>query len=335
MAERYATQSGIWEAATFGGTLPDVGDTVHANNYTVTVDRNITVTALSTRAGTTAAAGGGFTASVADVTINAHLYAGTSNCLGYNATAGTLTLNGNCYGSNTTGSAYALNHNSPRPLIMTGNCYGGSVTSSIAAVVVDTGDMTVYGHLYGGSASGGTCHGLRWVNNGSGVFRLFGNCYGATAGTNSGGFSGAATSTSAPAYIYGSCFGDVGPGLTISTAGHVYVFGDATGGTAYNCGGLWISGSSTGNIYLYGTARSSATGVGPGAYNNSTGSACILVQAAEIGEGGGWPLYGKVVFNDLNNVSFGIRDVAGTLKTIGVKGSRGPFRTRQVFGGRT
>jgi len=334
MAERYATQSGIWEAATFGGTLPDVGDTVHANNYTVTVDRSIHVTAISTRPGAVAVAGGGFTFSTPNITATCNAYAGTTNCIGYNASSGTLNLIGNMYGSNTTGSAYALNHNSAGELILTGNCYGGSVTSSIAAVAVSTGGATIYGHLYGGSASGGSSHGFRWVNNGSGIFRLFGHCYGATAGTNSGGFSGAGLATS-PAYIYGNCFGDVGPGLTISTAGNVYVFGDATGGTVYNCGGLWISGSSTGNIYLYGTARSSPTGKGPGAYNSSTGAACISVQAAETGAGGGWPLYGKVIFNDLSNVAFGVRNVSGTLKSIGVKGSRGPFRTRQVFGGLT
>ena len=48
MAERYATQSGLWEAATFnGGTLPGAGDTVHANGYTVTVDQSFSVSAIS------------------------------------------------------------------------------------------------------------------------------------------------------------------------------------------------------------------------------------------------------------------------------------------------
>lgn len=253
MAERYAVQSGSWIAATFdGGTLPGEGDVVYANGYTVSVNVSIVVAALSTRAGTTAVAGGVFNASASDLTLRCDLYGGGTNCLQISTASGTTQIYGKAYGSGTTSSTYALR--------ITG---AGSVN------------------------------------------------------------------------MYGSIFGDIGHGAVITSTGHLSVYGDAIGGVAYTCTGLHITGSSSGNIYLYGTARSHGSGVGPGAINASTGAACILIQAAEMGAGTGWPIGGKVYFNDLSNLTVGVRNAAGTLRTIGIKGSRGPFRTRQVFGGLT
>lgn len=253
MAERYAVATGNWSSlATWNGgaSLPGVGDTVHANVYTVTIDQDIEVTALSTRPGTTAVAGGGFTVSATGRTLRCNLYSGTTNCLTVTATTGTTSIYGKAYGSDTTASTYALR------------------------------------------------------NTAAGLVSFF-----------------------------GPVFGDVGHGGVITSTGHLYVYGDSIGGVAYNCTALHITGSSSGNIYLYGTARSHGSGVGPGVLNASTGSACILIQAAEVGAGTGWPIGGKVYFNDLNNLTVGVRNAAGTIRTIGIKGSRGPFRTRRVFGG--
>jgi len=247
MAERYAVATGIWEAATFnGGTLPAVDDTVHANGYTVTVDQDIAVAALSTRVGATAVAGGGFSA-ISGVTITANLYAGTNHCLACSGSTGTRVVYGTAYGSNTTSSVYALRNTGAANVVM-----------------------------------------------------------------------------------YGNVFADVGRGANITSTGHLYVYGDATGGAAYDISGLLLSGTSTGNIYLYGTARSSATGVGAGAYNSSIGTGCILIQAAETGAGGGWPYIGKVLYHDLNNLTLGVRNAAGTLKTIGVL-PHSSFSTPRAF----
>ncbi len=253
MAERYAVTTGLWTAATFnGGTLPAVDDTVYANGYTVTLDQDITVAALSTRVGAIAVAGGEFIASTAGRTLRCNLYSGTTNCLTVTATTGTTSIYGKAYGSDTTASTYALR------------------------------------------------------NTAAGLVSFF-----------------------------GLVCGDIGHGAVITSTGHLYVYGDSVGGVAYNCTGLHITGSSSGNIYLYGTSRSHGSGLGPGALNASTGSACILIQAAEQGAGTGWPIAGKVLFHDLSNITLGVRNSAGTLRTIGIKGSRGPFRTRQVFGGLT
>lgn len=62
MALRYAVASGNWSStATWnGGTLPTSADDVYSNNFTVTVDQNVTVLSLRNTAGSPAVAGGIF-----------------------------------------------------------------------------------------------------------------------------------------------------------------------------------------------------------------------------------------------------------------------------------
>ena len=62
MALRYAVASGNWsDTATWnGGTLPTSADDVYSNNFTVTIDQNITVLSLRNTAGSPAVAGGKF-----------------------------------------------------------------------------------------------------------------------------------------------------------------------------------------------------------------------------------------------------------------------------------
>jgi len=63
MANRYAVANGNWSStATWdGGTLPGAADIVRPNGFAVTIDQNITVTALRNDASAPAAAGGTFT----------------------------------------------------------------------------------------------------------------------------------------------------------------------------------------------------------------------------------------------------------------------------------
>jgi hypothetical protein len=62
MALRYAVATGNWSnTATWdGGTLPTSADDVYANNFTVTIDQNVTVLSLRNTAGAPAVAGGIF-----------------------------------------------------------------------------------------------------------------------------------------------------------------------------------------------------------------------------------------------------------------------------------
>jgi len=323
MAERYATQSGLWEAATFdGGTLPGAGDTVHANGYTVTVDQSFSVSAISTRPGSVAVAGGGFAFSVPNLTVSCDVYAGTMTCANYSASTGTMVLTGNIYASNTTTAIGGLSHSGNGNLILTGNQYGGSVNSCNGLQITGAGTGTVYGHQYGGTSS--SCFGLRQA--GSGLYTIHGNQYGGPASLSYG-----LVGTTGSLLIYGNSFGgDSAAGISLTSVTAVTIRGDATGGIDYATPGLLLSGAANANVYLYGTARSSATGLGPGVRNASTGTGCILIQAAEQGAGGGWPIAGKVLFHDFNNITFGVRNAANTLKTIGVL-PHSSFSTPRAF----
>jgi hypothetical protein len=167
MAERYAVATGLWTAATFdGGTLPGVGDTVHANGYIVTIDQAITVAALSNRVGSIASAGGTFRVSSPGIVINADIYAGTEYTLSFTGASTSLTFNGDVFGSDTTGNAYAIYHNGTNLLVINGDVRGGSASSAIAVLVSSSGDINLFGDIYGGTAAGGSCHGLRFTGTG-------------------------------------------------------------------------------------------------------------------------------------------------------------------------
>jgi len=75
MANRYAVQDGDWsDTATWdGGTLPQAGDVVRPNGFTVTIDQDIVVDELRNDADAPAVAGGQFQ-STQNVNITADLY---------------------------------------------------------------------------------------------------------------------------------------------------------------------------------------------------------------------------------------------------------------------
>jgi hypothetical protein len=76
MANRYAVATGNWSnTATWdGGTLPQAGDDVRPNGFTVTIDQDITVTSLRNDASSPAAGGGAFVITSATTrTLNCNL----------------------------------------------------------------------------------------------------------------------------------------------------------------------------------------------------------------------------------------------------------------------
>ena len=99
MAIRFAVATGNWSStATWnGGTLPTSADDVYANNFTVTINQNVTVLSLNTTAalgvnngGTFALSGGTFNV-VADT-----IQAGSSTCLSIGSNfIGTYTITAN------------------------------------------------------------------------------------------------------------------------------------------------------------------------------------------------------------------------------------------------
>jgi len=336
MAERYATQTGNYSATSTwdGNTIPQAGDTVHPNGYTVTIDQNVTVTALSTRAGSVAAGGGYFalTDTTAGFAITADIYAVTTRCCLDIQCTGTIYIVGNVYGSDTTASAFGLNKNSDGLTILTGNAYAGTVGNS-TAISLNTASnaaFIMYGDCYASTITASSSHGVAFSCAGTSTCIVYGDVYGGAVSSNAYGISNGSTSATAPVTVYGNVYGSAAPGILISQDAPTYIYGDTIGGTGYTIAGATLHTTATGNCYVYGTARSSPTGLGPGVANNSTGASIMYVQAAEQGAGGGWPIQGKVLFNDFNNIAFGVRNAANTLKTVGVL-PHSSFSTPRAF----
>lgn len=150
MAERYAVASGNWSnTATWdGGTLPGVSDDVHAGSYAVTIDQDVTVLTLRTDSGSTAPAGGSFTA-ISGIKITA------SEAIGGNSTCLKLTNAGSRFFGNAKGSIttpYQFGIELTDGSIMVGNATGGSQFNSHGAQVTEGGILI--GNATGGSSSG-------------------------------------------------------------------------------------------------------------------------------------------------------------------------------------
>jgi hypothetical protein len=187
MALRYAVANGNWSnTATWdGGTLPTVGDDVHANGFTVTINQNITVNKISTKAESPAAAGGQFTCNAAR-TITANIEAGATTCLTNSATGITITVIGNIYGGETINArGFSLNcasNNTVTNAVIVGNLYAGSASGANAlhhlAVAGTAQNMTaqIVGNIFASTTAEGFFSNLQVVNQ----FTLIGN---ATAST--------------------------------------------------------------------------------------------------------------------------------------------------------
>ncbi len=257
MAERYAISSGSWIAARFdGGTLPGVSDDVYANNFTVTIDTNITVASLRTTAGTTAVAGGAFATS-GTRTVNADTYAGSTSCL--TLTANTHSVqNGNSFASQTTGSV-------PATIVslsccQIGNSTGGNAGSRIATSVLAGG-------LQIGNSTGG-----------SGVSTAYGTNLSAGAvqqGDSFGGTVAVGTNAAFGSIQIGNSTGGAGASGTFIAAGSIQV-GNATGGTVSGAHGSTVA---TGGYLI----QCIATGTTAGAFGVQGVAGSTVVITSEVG----------------------------------------------------
>lgn len=259
MAERYAVSAGNWVAARFdGGTLPGVGDTVHANGFAVTIDTSITVDALSTRAGAVAVAGGSFTAS-GTVTITADTYGGTTTCLSLSGF--TQKQVGDSYGS--------LTNNNARGTTMTnaakqeGDCYAGSNGGVNRDGTAATNGSIVFGNSYGGTDAA--------INGNAGIRLTTGSSH---IGDAIGGH-GIGTHMNTGSVHYGRQFGGVNFGCFVSN-GSLVITTQITAGPAK---GIQVSGGYV--ILQNGTSASDVDQVG------SNGIGATLSEFPYIIEGGG------------------------------------------------
>ena len=198
MAIRYAVATGNWSStATWnGGTLPTSADDVYANNFTVTIDQNVTVLSLNNTATTGVTANGFFDVSGSRTIVCDTIQAGPQYCLRLFSTAASSTI------------------------VLTCNTINGSITT---ASTTQTGAGIYFAGVSGVSNCNFTINGNIYTKNAPGFFSngtptnntiiVNGNIYGSDIVAN---FS---TNSHATITINGSIIGGtLGIGLQTSAA---------------------------------------------------------------------------------------------------------------------
>jgi hypothetical protein len=207
MANRYAVATGNWsDTATWdGGTLPQAGDVVRPNGFTVTIDQDVTVTELRNNAAAPAVAGGSFTLNSAGRTITATsaIAQGTVNLINASYGGGLSTIISPAIGSVSTAA------------------------EAVSVIGLAGGQLLVIGNLTGAGTGFGdpfNC-GVTLEGNGQGFqFELIGN-------TNGGGTS------------FGAGLG-IGSGYNVTVTGNVTgTAGGFAGGL--NSPGVYLIGASS------------------------------------------------------------------------------------------
>ena len=240
MANRYAVANGNWSSlATWDGgvSLPGVGDVVRPNNFTVTIDQNITVTELINNASSPAVSGGSFSLAVGyTITGNITGKSVAAACIVYSGSGGTRYIVGNITGD----TGYAVITSSQDLLVITGNI---TCTNNYKALYGPSSiNASITGNATAGTISGANAIDCAGTNNlavtGSVTSSVNNAAINATgAGTIS--INGTVTASSAFAGIVSS-----------SSSCTIIANGDLVAGSngkqpLYVNGPLWISASAT------------------------------------------------------------------------------------------
>jgi hypothetical protein len=286
MALVFATKNGNWSDTTVWntGSLPTSADDVYANNFTVTVDINVTVLTLNTRAGAPAVQGGLFQITTTNnITItatngffNSNLASG--NCVNRTISTGqsTVTLNGNV---NNGGQDNQTIVNSIGNLIINGNILTPNANGrAIRTASTSDGTITINGNIdntfsnaiavrldqaqsliVNGNVTGST--GTAISNNSSGTITITGNLTG-SAGTLIN------NSSSGPVTITGNLT-STGCVLISNLSGNITINGNITASSpvtltafATTLGTITITGNLTNNLLQSGSNLLSQTGNG-------------------------------------------------------------------------
>lgn len=249
MATRWAIATGNWSDPTKwdgGTTVPQPGDDVHANTWSITLDQDVTVASLRTTAGGSASAGGSFMVTSAR-TVNANLIGGSSHVIIVN-NGGVLTHNGTIQaGSSANACGILINQAGAVLGSHSGDVTGGGGASSqgiqiSANCVGPHGPIT--GTITGGSNA--NAHGI-WIGGG---------CDG-------------------PLVINGNVVSGVGPAIRLANAAWVNNPTMTINGNVNGTGtgtGLLVDANSNANFVINGKL----SGVlGVGAVINTTGTITI------------------------------------------------------------
>ena len=270
MAVRWAVANGNWSnAATWSGSIiPTSADNVYPNNFTVTVDQNITVLNLNNGnpgivngpvAGGTFALANGIVVTV-------------TSTPGLNPSAGTLTrITGSdtatiigIIGPGLSGTTLLISQSANA--IISGSIQGNGSTGANAITHASSGTLTITGSVRG--SSGTNAHGI--TNSSSGSIYITGSVTGGTATTayginNSGGGSSTTIMGNVSSGTGASSLGiaQFGANSTLQVTGSVIA--NTTAGIQANSGAnvsIYVSGSVIGGpTNIIGAIFKTTTGV--------------------------------------------------------------------------
>lgn len=281
MANRYAVATGNWSnTATWnGGTLPQAGDVVRPNGFTVTIDQDVNVAELRRDASLPAAANGTFLCSTTR-TITATVYSlgSTGSTITFSG-ANNSVIVGDVFGSAVT-STPTIQNNSTGIISIVGNI--GSGLNGSNGITCQSGSWQVVGDITGASIN------LTNISTFSGctAVTITGNVY--TIG-NSGANQFVALNNCTTITVYGNLIGN-GASTTsrcISTCTNLTLYGNATSiGTQVmtGVGNMYMEGIAKGGLYN-GAACNTASGLihCEGANDAShTGVGLVVATSAQI-----------------------------------------------------
>lgn len=297
MALRYAVANGNWSSTSTwdGGTLPTSADDVYSNNFTVTIDQDVTVLSIRNTAGAPAVAGGFFqlndtrtlnctATGIVCGSVDTLRYSGTTSAtivsnLVVSATttnvrpllhsgSGTLTVttvNSDIVGGSTTGR-HAISFTGSGTLTINGNVRGGTSSAVYGIAMTGSGTINIVGNVSGGTTT--TAHALITATASPAAINITGNVTSGTGGSAAGIFCNIAT----PISVTGSLFGGGGQAAAISFA---------VGGCSLTLVGNIISGgTSEGSVYS--SAASNTITVTGDVVGNSVGGIYSLTGPGSI-----------------------------------------------------
>jgi hypothetical protein len=304
MPDIRAVKNGVWSDATvWTPNPPAAGDVVRPNNFTVTIDVNVTVTEIRNDAGGGAVANGGFVINdgVSVTATNGFFLAGTTTLLTYNGTT-SITLTGQL-NSIISSVVHCLNNTNTGLVTINGNLNQAGGSSGRVVRNSSTGTVTIIGNLTGSIA------GTVIDNISTGTINVTGNI---SSGTTTG-----INNLSSGTIVVNGNITSSGTILIINTSGTVTVTGNSTCNAVGALSGRCITNDS-GTITVIGDIITSSAGNNQGHINIlNSGSGTVNIIGTVFGAGATGNVGNRCIQNSLN----GTINITGVVNGITVVGT--------------